>query len=69
MKKRVKRLDKSSTAQKSQKSNPLTSNQLSAVKGFEEVLSYSFNDKEVLLEALTYGNSIRSLNYQRLEVM
>ncbi|EFX68678.1 hypothetical protein DAPPUDRAFT_329840 [Daphnia pulex] len=42
---------------------------LSAVKGFEEVLSYTFNDKEVLLEALTYGNSIRSLNYQRLEVI
>ncbi|EFX68676.1 hypothetical protein DAPPUDRAFT_329837 [Daphnia pulex] len=40
-----------------------------AVKGFEEVLSYTFNDKEVLLEALTYGNSIRSLNYQRLEVI
>ncbi|EFX79029.1 hypothetical protein DAPPUDRAFT_319983 [Daphnia pulex] len=40
-----------------------------AVKGFEEVLSYTFNDKEVLLEALTYGNSIRSLNDQRLEVI
>jgi dsRNA-specific ribonuclease len=39
------------------------------VKGFEEVLSYTFNDKEVLLEALTYGNSIHSLNYQRLEVI
>jgi dsRNA-specific ribonuclease len=42
---------------------------LSAVKAFEEILNYSFNDKEVLLEALTYCNSIRSLNYQRLEVI
>jgi dsRNA-specific ribonuclease len=42
---------------------------LSAVKAFEEILNYSFNDKEVLLEALTYGNSIRSLNYQRLEII
>ncbi|EFX63042.1 hypothetical protein DAPPUDRAFT_336024, partial [Daphnia pulex] len=54
---------------KSKKSKPLTCNQLSAVKAFEEILNYSFNDKEVLLEALTYGNSIRSLNYQRLEVI
>ncbi|EFX68679.1 hypothetical protein DAPPUDRAFT_259733 [Daphnia pulex] len=72
MKKAVKRLGEalaSPVPPKSKKSKPLTSNQLSAVKAFEEILNYSFNYKEVLLEALTYGNSIRSLNYQRLEVI
>jgi hypothetical protein len=43
--------------------------QLSALKGFEEVLNYTFNDKEVLLEALTHDNSIRIMNYQRLKVI
>jgi dsRNA-specific ribonuclease len=39
------------------------------MKGFEEVLNYTFNDTEVLLEALTHDNSIRIMNYQRLEVI
>jgi hypothetical protein len=72
IKKAVKRLGEalaSPVPPKSKKSKPLTIDQLSAVKAFEEILNYSFNEKEVLLEALTYGNSIRSLNYQRLEII
>jgi hypothetical protein len=59
---------KSSSAQ-IKKSEPFTNAQLSSLKGFEEVLNYTFNDKEVLLEALTHDNSIRIMNYQRLEVI
>jgi dsRNA-specific ribonuclease len=39
------------------------------LKGLEEVLNYTFNNKGVLLEVLTHDNSIRIMNYQRLEVI
>jgi hypothetical protein len=51
------------------KSEPFTNAQLSSLKGLEEVLNYTFNDKEVLLEALTHDNSIRIMNFHRLEVI
>jgi dsRNA-specific ribonuclease len=44
---------------------PLTTDELNSLAKFENVLHYTFNDKEILLEALTHGNSMKSQNYQR----
>ncbi len=51
------------------KSVLLTTDQMNSLEKFEKCLHYTFNDKDVLLEALTHGNSIKSLNYQCLELI
>ncbi|EFX68677.1 hypothetical protein DAPPUDRAFT_329838 [Daphnia pulex] len=55
--------------QKKNKSVPLTTDELNSLAKFENILHYTSNDKEVLLEAFTHGNSMKSQNYQRLELI
>jgi dsRNA-specific ribonuclease len=55
--------------QNKKKSLPVNNQLISVLEKFENILDYNFNDNEILLEALTHGNSTKTTNYQRLEVI